>query len=124
LHVPVPPSDPPARSKPVPAIDRDHLTRQTGGDQALAREALRLFRHQARGLMFRLEATTDPAGRADIAHLLLGSARAIGAGRLAAAAADLETAARDDRNVCAALRTVAEATAEAIGAADNLLADS
>lgn len=124
LQARVPSSDPHLPSKLPPAIDRDHLTRQTSGDQALARDALRLFRHQTRGLMFRLEATTDPGGRAEIAHLLLGSARVIGATRLAAAAENLERAATGDGNKCAAVRAVAEATAEALRDIDALLAES
>jgi HPt (histidine-containing phosphotransfer) domain-containing protein len=82
-----------------------------------------MFRRQARALMFRLEATTDLAGRAEIAHLLLGSSRSLGATRLALAATRLEQASHSGRDMCEAMRGIAEATAETITEIDALLAD-
>ncbi|HVV95350.1 MAG TPA: Hpt domain-containing protein [Hyphomicrobiales bacterium] len=111
---------------PSPAgrpIDLVHLSRQTMGDRALERETLEIFRRQARRLMFRLEATTDRGGRTEIAHLLLGAARAVGAPRVAAAADLLESAALSGRGIDAAVAAVAEATAEATAELDRLLAD-
>jgi HPt (histidine-containing phosphotransfer) domain-containing protein len=124
LHVRTAPA---AEEPPAPAgrraIDLDHLSRQTLGDRRLERETLAVFRRQARTLMFRLEATTDRTGRAQIAHLLQGSARGIGAPRLAEAAARLEQAAQGGINMCEAMRGVAQATAEAIAGIDEILAD-
>jgi HPt (histidine-containing phosphotransfer) domain-containing protein len=114
------------REPPSPAeraIDLVHLSRQTMGDRMLVRVTLEIFRRQARRLMFRLETTTDFGGRAEIAHLLDGAARAVGAQRLAGAANLLEEAARRGRAVDTAVAGVAEATAEALAAIDRLLSD-
>lgn len=70
-------------------IDAAHLAAQTFGDAALAREVLAMFVAQARRLVGEAKAGGD-LGR--IAHLLSGSARGIGAHRVAAAAAAVETA--------------------------------
>ncbi len=79
------------------AIDLVHLSRQTLGDTTLETELLKLFDRQAQQLAIRLAA---PAGRnegdsrAELAHMLKGSARAIGAFELADAADAYETAVR------------------------------
>jgi len=104
-------------------IDLVHLSRQTMGDRALERETLEVFRRQARRMMFRLDATTDLHGRAEIAHLLMGAARAVGAPRVAAAASLLEEAAASGRGVGAAVAAVAEATTAAVAEIDRLLSD-
>jgi HPt (histidine-containing phosphotransfer) domain-containing protein len=70
-------------------IDRSELDAQTFGDPALAAEVLAIFAAQAPPLLQALAATTGTA-RAEVAHRLKGSALAIGARRLASAAADLE----------------------------------
>ncbi len=67
-------------------IDLVHLSRFTLGDRALEREALELFASQAGIYLERLRsAATDREWR-DAAHSLKGSARAIGAFRVGAAA--------------------------------------
>lgn len=71
-----------------PAIDLVHLSRQTMGDRELEIELLQMFDHQATLVLLRLRghgqgATQD---RCDLAHKLKGSARAIGAVDVAAAA--------------------------------------
>ncbi len=75
-------------------LDRDHLRRQTADDRALEGELLALFAAQCARLRPLLEEGRPPVERADAAHTLKGSARAIGAWRLAAAAGDLEDALR------------------------------
>ena len=81
-----------ARAVPHP-IDLVHLSRQTMGDRALEIEVLALFDRQAAQISERLGAIEiDRAGvwRADLAHKLKGSARAIGAFEVATAAEDYE----------------------------------
>ncbi len=103
-------------------IDLVHLARQTAGDRIVEREVLSIFRRQTRLFMIRLEATTDPKGRAEIAHTLVGSARGVGAWRVATAAEELERAAKTSGAIGTALESVAEAVAEATSEIDTLLA--
>lgn len=70
--------------RPAPALDVAYLTAQTLGDLELEIELLELFVAQARRLVPRLP-IEDVIARADAAHLLKGSARAVGAQMLAAA---------------------------------------
>lgn len=98
------------------AIDVGHLNRQTMGDRSLEHEVLELFRRQARILLFRFEALTNPVERADVAHTLQGSARGVGAHRVAFAAAEVERAARSGEPTGRALAELAEAVAEATSA--------
>jgi HPt (histidine-containing phosphotransfer) domain-containing protein len=63
-------------------IDIAHLERMTLGDETLQREVLAMFSAQSVGLI----------GRLALAHTLKGSARAIGAFRVADAAESLEAA--------------------------------
>src|SRR5688500_14857316 len=60
-------------------LDLDHLSRQTVGDRALEGELLALFEAQCARLRPLLAAGRSPGERADAAHTLKGSARAIGA---------------------------------------------
>jgi HPt (histidine-containing phosphotransfer) domain-containing protein len=80
------------------AIDLIHLARQTMGDRDLETELLGLFRRQAGQIMERLSADLPGDSipwRADLAHTLKGSARAIGATRVAIKAEIYEVQARD-----------------------------
>lgn len=107
---------PKAQVEAGPAIDLVHLSRQTMGDQALETELLGLFCKQSALAMERLsqEGATADLYRADLAHTLKGSARAIGATRVAAAAEDYEAAVRcGDRPALAAL-TAAVDEAQAV----------
>ena len=72
-----------------PVIDAKHLARMTLGDERLEREVLELFMHQADILLARMinQPSTVVAG---LSHALTGSARGIGAWRVAAAAEALE----------------------------------
>src|SRR3954468_9929171 len=90
-------------------IDLGHLRRMTLGDAGLEREVLQMFARQA----CRLAATlaTAPTEASALVHTLKGSAQAIGAIRVAAAAADVEAAMRDG-----------QAPAQALGALRNTVA--
>lgn len=93
------------------AIDVQHLGRMTLGEPALETEVLALFAAQSHDLAARLAAL--PADAAALAHTLKGSARAIGAFRVAEAAFALETALRDGAEPSAALTELRHAVAEA-----------
>jgi HPt (histidine-containing phosphotransfer) domain-containing protein len=82
-----------------PIIDHDHLARYTLGDQALEREVLRLFVDQIPLTLEALDAATNDADRFRAAHTLKGSARAVGAVRLADVAVRLEREAREGRSI-------------------------
>lgn len=73
------------------AIDRTHLREMTMGDDVLAREVLALFDRQAAIMMKRLP-LANVAEKGEMAHALKGSARGIGAWKVADAAALVEIA--------------------------------
>jgi HPt (histidine-containing phosphotransfer) domain-containing protein len=73
-------------------VDLEHLARQTGGNDALAREVLRMFLDGIPGDMAKLKAAVGKE-RGEAAHLIVGSARAIGAMRVGQAAAAVEAGA-------------------------------
>jgi hypothetical protein len=73
------------------AIDRDHLARMTLGERSLEREVLALFERQVDILLPRIRQGA-PAVMAASAHTLKGSARGIGAWRVADAAEAIERA--------------------------------
>ena len=73
-------------------IDRDHLHRMTLGERELEREVLGLFDRQA-DMMLKRILNSDAAVAAAAAHTLKGSARGIGAWRVASAAEAVELAA-------------------------------
>jgi HPt (histidine-containing phosphotransfer) domain-containing protein len=73
-------------------IDVAHLERMTLGDRALEREILEIFTRQTTLTLERI-AGAEPALAAAAAHTLKGSARGIGAWRVAEAAERLESAA-------------------------------
>jgi HPt (histidine-containing phosphotransfer) domain-containing protein len=72
-------------------LDLVHLARQTLGDRALEREVLALFRIQAQSI-YRQMAEAPSSHRADLAHTLKGSARAVGAWQVAERAEACELA--------------------------------
>jgi HPt (histidine-containing phosphotransfer) domain-containing protein len=100
-------------------IDLEHLRRMTLGDAALEREVLQMFARQASQLAATL-ATTPPEASA-LAHTLKGSAHAIGANRVAEAAAGLEAAIRDRQPPAQALGVLRDTVAEADAAIAALL---
>lgn len=77
-----------------PAIDLAHLARMTLGEQRLERDVLDLFDQQAGMLLARM-AGEEPRVAAALAHTLGGSARGVGAWKVAEAAAGVERAATE-----------------------------
>jgi len=75
-----------------PAVDLAHLARMTLGEKGLEREVLELFERQADLLLAHM-AAEDPRMVGALAHTLVGSARGIGAWRVAEVATALERAA-------------------------------
>jgi HPt (histidine-containing phosphotransfer) domain-containing protein len=73
-------------------IDEDHLRKMTLGDRTLEREVLEIFARQTSVMLSRL-VEAEPARAAALAHTLKGSARGIGAWRVARATEQLEQAA-------------------------------
>ena len=100
-------------------IDTAHLKRMTLGDAGLEREVLAMFAGQAVRLIGALAAL--PADAAEIAHTLNGSARAIGAFKVADAAEALEASLRDGGEASQALAALQQAIAEARQAIDAAL---
>jgi HPt (histidine-containing phosphotransfer) domain-containing protein len=106
----------------APLVDLVHLTRQCQGDSALEDELLERFHLQSRALCAQL---SKPANaplelKARIAHTLRGSALAIGAGRVADAAREVEA------EIEAALERTparAERLSQAIAALEASVAD-
>ena len=89
-----------SRSRKAPvddcqAIDESHLGRMTLGDHRLEQEVLELFLRQTTIMLNRI-VNADPPLAAAAAHTLKGSARGIGAWRVARAAELLELAAGGD----------------------------
>lgn len=81
----------------APVLDLVHLSRQTFGDHALEIELLTLFERQAAQFAARLTESRlndDKIARMELAHMLKGSARSVGACAVGAAAEAYETALR------------------------------
>jgi HPt (histidine-containing phosphotransfer) domain-containing protein len=95
-----------------PAIDMAHLARITLGDLELANEVLQLFARQADLLLGRMR-DAEPRGVATLAHTLCGSARGVGAWRVAAAAELLEQEANRDGQIASALARLRDTVGEA-----------
>ena len=98
---------------PDQAIDRTHLFKMTLGDQSLEAEVLRLFERQSTMLLGRMS-VAEPANLRALAHTLNGSARGIGAWRVAHAAQALEAAATDPALAAPAIETLRAAIDEAV----------
>ena len=99
-------------------IDLVHLARMTMGDRSLEREVLQLFDRQSTLLIARMR-TAAPGGVLMIAHTLKGSARGIGAWRVARAAEAVELAGSSE--IGAALERLAAAADEARAVITDLL---
>jgi HPt (histidine-containing phosphotransfer) domain-containing protein len=117
VNSPASPAAAPRAGAP-PAIDHVHLAEMTLGDRGLQREVLELFDRQAELLLARMR-KAEPPGVASLAHTLCGSARSIGAWRVAAAAEALERSAAEHRER-PRLAHLLEAVAEARGAIAGL----
>jgi HPt (histidine-containing phosphotransfer) domain-containing protein len=83
-----------------PPLDLVHLARQCEGDRQLENELLGLFRLQSRALAAQLSDVLPASldSKAKIAHKLRGSALAVGARRVAAAARRIEECVSAARN--------------------------
>ncbi|BAQ17119.1 Hpt domain-containing protein [Methyloceanibacter caenitepidi] len=81
--------------RPEAPVDMAHLARYTLGDAALEREVLELFCTQSVTYLEQLRAATSHKDWCHAAHSLKGSARAVGAWRMARAAEYIE-ALRED----------------------------
>jgi HPt (histidine-containing phosphotransfer) domain-containing protein len=75
----------------APPIDLAHLSRYTLGNAALQREVLQLFVDQAPTTLTQLRSAETEKDWRDAAHTLKGSARAVGAWRVAGCAERAET---------------------------------
>lgn len=116
-----------ATMTPSPPIDLVHLARQSLGDQDLERELLVMFQQQAGRLVGQMTAarSDDAKLRADLAHTLRGSALAVGANRVAEAAARVEALCADRAGqvaLAASMASLAGAVSEAREAIAKLLA--
>ena len=100
-------------------IDFDHLKRMTLGDAGLEQEVLAMFAAQSASLVG--TRATMPTDAPALTHTLKGSARAIGAFRVADAAEGLETAIRDGDDPAEALAGLKHAIAEARATIDAML---
>lgn len=76
-------SDLPAQGDQSAVLDLVHLTRQTFGDASLEREVLLLFVRQAKATVTALRQAKSDEERRRLFHMLKGSARGVGAFRLA-----------------------------------------
>lgn len=113
----------------APVLDLVHLSLQSLGDRALETELLRLFDRQCRQIMERLCGETGRGERrwlGDLAHTLKGSARAVGARRVAAAAQDYEDALSHstDSDVEKRLQAFSASVTEARAVIRDLLQDA
>lgn len=95
-----------------PPIDLGHLARISLGKRHLECEVLELFDRQAEMLLGCVQ-EAGPVRLTSIARMLAGSARGIGAWRVAAAAAALERAVVESRKLASALETLETAVVEA-----------
>ncbi|MGZ3408937.1 MAG: Hpt domain-containing protein [Xanthobacteraceae bacterium] len=105
---------------PDQPIDRTHLFKMTLGDHSLEGEVLRLFERQTGMLLARMTGT-EPAQVKALAHTLNGSARGIGAWRVANAAQAVEGAVANSGDVGSAIRALRAAADEALTAIAELL---
>ncbi|MGO9397034.1 MAG: Hpt domain-containing protein [Xanthobacteraceae bacterium] len=88
-------------------IDHVHLERMTLGDRSLEREVLEIFARQTAMTLERIVGA-GPARAAAAAHTLKGSARGIGAWRVAQAAERLEQAAAGEGDEAAMMAAIAD----------------
>jgi HPt (histidine-containing phosphotransfer) domain-containing protein len=116
---------PPAVAVVPPAIvagviDMEHLSHMTLGERGLETEVLRLFERQAELLLARMR-EVGPEGVATLAHTLSGSAKGIGAWRVAAAAEATECAVKQSAPLDPAMAGLAASVDEARRAIAGLL---
>jgi HPt (histidine-containing phosphotransfer) domain-containing protein len=102
------------------AIDLEHLSKMTLGERSLEREVLALFDQQSTMLTGRMRGAA-PAVIAASAHTLKGSARGIGAWRVARAAEAVEQAAGNAAGLKLAVAQLSASVSEAKAAIVDLL---
>jgi HPt (histidine-containing phosphotransfer) domain-containing protein len=95
------------RDRKPTVIDETHLERMTLGDRRLEREVLELFVRQTTIMLGRIMGA-EPGLAAAAAHTLKGSARGIGAWRVACAAELVESAAIGEGGACGMEEAVTE----------------
>lgn len=105
---------------PDQPIDRTHLFKMTLGDHSLEGEVLRLFERQTSMLLDRMTGA-EPAQVKALAHTLNGSARGIGAWRVANAAQAVERVVSSSGEVEQAIKALRAAADEALAAIAELL---
>lgn len=101
-------------------IDMVHLARQTFGSSELEREILGLFVAQTKGLVARI-ANADAKDRAALVHRLKGSARGVGALRMARICEALEAPALIEADGRRLIGELDEAGEEVRGFVDSIL---
>lgn len=94
-------------------VDLVHLALQTQGDRNLETEVLGLFLRQSPDLLNRIAQAPAARARFEAAHKLKGSARAIGANRVAEGAEAVEIAALAGDDCAEALSELVAAIAAA-----------
>jgi hypothetical protein len=102
----------PLTAADAPPIDLGHLARMSLGKRHLECEVLELFDRQAEMILGCVQ-EAGPVRVASIARMLAGSARGIGAWRVAEAAEALERAAVENRRLALALTSLETAVVEA-----------
>jgi len=105
----------------VRPVDLVHLALQTQGNKDLETEVLGLFVRQSTQQVARIAAAGSDRERFEAAHLLKGSARAIGANSVADCAEALETAAQSTGDFAATLDDLRHAVAVANRFIDDLI---
>jgi len=105
-------------------IDEAHLKRMTLGDRGLERELLNIFVRQSATILDRV-VSHDPVATKAAAHTMIGSARGIGAWRVATAAEQLERAVGqgDEESVDEAIAALKSASAEVSAAIAARISD-
>jgi HPt (histidine-containing phosphotransfer) domain-containing protein len=120
----------PGQIAPDRPIDLVHLSRQSLGDRALEKELLQRFDRQAEQIIARLDSEIgagDRKWRRDLSHTLSGSARAVGALRVARTASAYEEAlfsSASDRELMILRNEMTAEVASARAAIRDLLGDS
>jgi HPt (histidine-containing phosphotransfer) domain-containing protein len=113
------------RSGELRILDEEHLQDMTLGDRRLEREVLQIFVRQVAIVLGRIT-SVEPAPAAAAAHTMLGSARGIGAWRVARAAERLERAAGEgsQEQLVQAIMELKAASLEASAAIGARLGDA
>jgi hypothetical protein len=100
------------KESPSTVGNEPHLARMTLGARHVEFQVPELFDREAEALLGRMQGV-GPAGVTSLAHMLTGSARGIGAWRVAEAAEAVQRAAAEDRELASALQTLDCAVIEA-----------